>query len=247
MIQPPRRTILSCAALCLAAASGCATGQGAFPGLTSLAPQPRADVLWEATFDDLDPEEWRNVEVRGRSAYAIVQLDGRSCLEAQSRGSGSILLRPTRYDPDVFETLSWRWRVDRPVDKEDLRRKDGSDAPARVYVYFDTPGLPGQKRSLDYVWSLTLPPGTAMNSPYSSASKIIVVDGGRQAVGQWHTVVRNIEEDYERHFGGNVPYVVAVGVMTDSDNTRGESLAFVDDLRVMRRGGASGPSETPAR
>jgi hypothetical protein len=240
MILPPRRTIgIACAAVCLSA-FGCATQQITVPVLPPLIGPPAPDLFWHEPFDALDTEQWRNVEVRGISDYAVVQLDGRSCLRASSRGAGSILLYPLRYEADTYEVLTWQWRVDHPVPGEALKRKDGSDAPARVYVYFDTPGLPWQKRSLDYVWSLTLPEGTLINSAYSAASKIIVVSGGEDEVGRWRTVSRNLQDDYRRAFGGDVPHVVALGLMTDSDNSKGESLAFFDEVRVTRRPGRGG-------
>jgi hypothetical protein len=115
-----------------------------------------------------------------------------------------------------------------------LGRKDGSDASARVYVYFETPGLPWQKRSLDYVWSTALPAGTILESAYSKTSKIIVVDTGTDSRGQWRGAVRNIEDDYRRCFGENPPAVVSIGVMVDTDNTRSDALAYFDDIRVSR-------------
>lgn len=241
MIPSPRRTIIVIVT-CVAAAS-CAAQQFTVPVLPPLISPPKPDLLWHEPFDELDPEHWRDVEVRGHSDYAVVQLEGRSCLRASSRLSGSILVHPTRYDADTYEIVSWQWRVEHPVAGEALRTKNGSDAPARLYVYFDTPGLPWQKRSIDYVWSSSLPEGTELTSAYSSSSKIIIVDGGPGRVGQWRTITRNVQDDYRRLFGGKLPDVVAIGIMTDSDNSDGESLAFFDELRVMRRRGSG---ETPA-
>ncbi|MDP3703841.1 MAG: DUF3047 domain-containing protein, partial [Candidatus Omnitrophota bacterium] len=125
-------------------------------------------------------------------------------------------------------------RVDQLPTGEALERKDGSDAAARVYVYFETTGLPWQKRNIDYVWSATLPVGTILDSAFSSASKIIVVESGTGSVGQWRRVQRNLRADYARCFGEDPPDVVAIGVMTDADNTRGEALAYYDDLRISK-------------
>jgi hypothetical protein len=175
------------------------------------------------------------VEVRRRTDYSAVELDGRSCLRAHSRHGGSILLAPVSFDPETFEWFSWSWRVDRLVEGEALQRKNGSDASARVYVYFETGGLPWQKRNLDYVWSASLPVGTVLESAFSSASKIIVVESGAASLGRWRTVQRNLEADYERCFGkGPLPKVIAIGIMTDTDNTGGEALAYFDDMRISR-------------
>ena len=200
-----------------------------------LLPSPKPSTLFVEPFDALDTTRWREVEVRGRTQYAIDELDGSRVLKASSHPGASILLCPFRFDPDTYEWLSWRWRVDRLLEREDLTRKEGSDAVARVYVYFETPGLPWQKRSLDYVWSAHLPIGTIVNSAFSNQSKIIVVDSGPEQLGTWQTVHRNIEEDYKRCFGQNPPYVVAIGLMTDADNTHSEAVAYFDDLMITRQ------------
>jgi hypothetical protein len=66
-----------------------------------------------------------------------------------------------------------------------------------------------------------LPIGTAFNSPYSSGTKIIVVQSGRALTGTWVTEERNVLSDYERFFGKGEKHPVAQGIaiLTDSDNT----------------------------
>ena len=193
-----------------------------------------AGVVWFEPFDVLDSGRWRQVEVRGRTEYSVVDLDGRRCLKAESRGAASILLSSIIVDPKTDAWLSWEWRVDQLVDGEALGRKAGSDAAARVYVYFDSPGMIWQRHSIDYVWSASLPVGTVLDSAFSSASKILVAESGPQTLGQWRAVVRNIDDDYERCFGKEPPKVIAVGVMSDTDNTRGAALAYFDELRISR-------------
>jgi hypothetical protein len=202
------------------------------PFVASLSSRP--SVLFEEPFETLDAAQWHEVEVKGQTDYGLATLEGNACLQAHSHSGASILLHLVRFDPDVYKWLSWRWRVDQFVQGEALRTKGGSDASARVYVYFDTPGLPWQKRSLDYVWSSTLPEGTVLESAYSKTAKIIVVQHGAAAQGQWQLVTRNIEDDYRRCFGGSVPDVVSIGVMVDADNSHGEGLAYFDDIRISR-------------
>ena len=46
---------------------------------------------------------------------------------------------------------------------------------------------------------------------------------------------RNLQDDYERCFGtSKLPKVIAIGLMSDTDNTHGEALAYFDELRVTR-------------
>ena len=142
------------------------------------------------------------------------------------------MLRKVGMNPAASPWLSWAWRVDRFVDGEDLYRKERSDASARIYVYFDTPGLPWQKRSIDYVWSAKLPVDTLLDSPFSSTSKMIVVTSGVDKIGQWQQVERNVSDDYQRCFHAQPPRIGAIGLMTDTDSAGGHALAYYDDMQL---------------
>jgi len=152
-----------------------------------------------------------------------------------------------RYRSEAYAWLSWQWRVDHLVDGEDLTRKDGSDAAARVYVYFNSRGLPWQKRNIDYVWSRSLPVGTILDSAYSAESKILVVESGPEALGKWRAVRRNIQQDYEWCFHHAPPDVVAIGVMSDTENTKGQALTYFDTLMVSRSSVASAPASAASQ
>ena len=202
------------------------------PLFSQSAPDPA--TIFQEPFDRLDPVRWREVAIKGATRYQIEPLDGAGSLQASSQSGASILVTSLRVDPRTHPWLTWRWRIDRFVEGEDLRRKEGSDASARVYAYFDTPGLPWQKRNIDYVWSATLPVGTMLESPYSKHSKILVVESGRDHPATWRTVERNLLDDYRRCFGADPPTLVALGLMTDTDSTHTDALAYYDDLALGR-------------
>ena len=208
---------------------------GAFkpPLLPSLAPS-RPLTLFHEPFNGIDPAHWREIEASGRTTYTVENLDGLRALKAHATGGASILLATFRFDPKQYPWVSWRWRIDQAVVGEDLAHKPGSDASARIYVYFDTTGLPWQKRSLDYIWSTSQPADTLLTSPYSKNSKMLIVEFGGDRTGRWTTVSRNVRDDYRRCFGEDAPDVVAIGVMTDSDNTKSDVVAYYDDLMVTR-------------
>ncbi len=215
----------------VALSAGCGSGR-----LSSIvAPSSRAStssVGWTEHFEQLDRQRWREVVFTGHTQYEAVTLDGRRCLKASSHHSASLLVSRARFNPHREPWLSWDWRVDHFVEREALARKEGSDAAARVYVYFNTWGLPWQKHSLAYVWSSTLPVGTIVTSPFASTTKMLVVEQGPQALGQWRRERRNLVDDYMRAFHTSPPAVLAIGLMSDSDNTHSESLAYFDELRV---------------
>ena len=206
-------------------------------------PAPKPPIAWTEPFDALKLDEWRDVEVKGHTAYEAVELSGRRCLRATSHAAASILLHALRVDIDDHRWFSWDWRVDQLVEGEALHEKRGSDAAARVYVYFESNGLPWRKRNIDYVWSATLPVGTMLESAFTSTSKIIVVESGAASLGTWRHVTRNVAADYVRCFSGKPPRAIAVGLMTDADNTGTSALAYFDDLQFTR----TAPDATVAR
>lgn len=203
----------------------------AVPSVSELQPLG-LPVFWSESFDTLDLARWREVELWHQTRYEIAELEGQRCLRATSHRGASILLTAVKFRPATYPWLSWRWRIEQPVDHEDLTRKEGSDASARVYVYFDSKGLPWQKRNIDYVWSSTLPLETLLTSPFSSSSKILVVDGGAATIGKWRVIERNLNDDYRRVFGEAPSRVVAIGLMTDTDTMGGDAQASFDELRV---------------
>ena len=204
------------------------------PSLSSepISPEAGAIPLWTESFDTLDSHRWREIEIGGQTTYDIVDLEGQKCLRASSHHGASMLVTSVRFRPDQYPWLSWRWRIEQSVVGEDLQRKEGSDASARIYVYFDSKGLPWQKRNLDFVWSDHLPLNTLFSSAFASTSKILVVDGGAATVGKWRLIERNLAEDYRRAFGELPTRVIAVGIMTDTDTMGGDVVTYYDEFRV---------------
>ena len=245
--QSPRVTILCC---CVGAAwlTGCARRMLPVAAPPSpVQPQPAA-TLFAESFDQLDAARWKEIEVKGKTRYALEELDGDYSLKADSRGGhASILLAPMRVTPSADVWLSWRWRVEQPVVAEDLHTRKGSDAAARVYVYYDIKGLPWQKRSVDYAWSSLLPTETVLSSPFSKESQLIVANSDG-TLGVWQTVRRNLRADYLRCFGEEPPDMVAIGLMTDTDSTGGDATAYYDDVILTREppAGQAAPPVPPA-
>jgi hypothetical protein len=79
-----------------------------------------------------------------------------------------------------------------------------------------------------YVWSSDAPVGTIAPNTYTGKIQMIVVDGSRD--GKWHEFRRNVLEDYRRAFGEDPWDIVAVGVMTDSDNSHEKARAQYGDI-----------------
>jgi len=203
------------------------------------------------------PAPWRIVtlpKLPKHTRYDIVPLDGAPVLRARADGSYANLLHPL--NGEKGQRLSWRWRVERPIERADLTRKDADDVPARVCVLFDLPldrlsfadrvkvelgralfdrDLPAA--SICYVWDGRLAPGTWLANAYTDRVQTLVLRRGDY--GTWADEARDLATDFARAFPhearGGLPPLTAIGVSADGDNTGGMSLAYFGDLRLETR------------
>ncbi|MEY4265066.1 MAG: hypothetical protein RL373_1634, partial [Pseudomonadota bacterium] len=60
--------------------------------------------------------------------------------------------------------------------------------------------------------------------------KMIVVDSGNEHLGYWRHHQRNITEDFKKAFEENPGRLIALGLMTDTDNTKSEVQAIYGDI-----------------
>jgi len=188
-----------------------------------------------------------------RTEYRLVDSGQGVVLEARADGSASGFYRRVRFDPMRYPVVEWRWRVVQPLPEADPRIASREDSAARLVISFHGDadkldfqerftlrlykGLSGEKlpfAMLMYVWSSDAPVGTIAPNVHTEKIQMIVVDNGATRTGVWREFRRNILEDYRRAFGDDPWDVVAVGVMTDADNTRQKARAQYGDITFLR-------------
>jgi len=67
---------------------------------------------------------------------------------------------------------------------------------------------------------------------FVGAKHAVAVNSGRERVGDWVTVERDIVADYRQAFGEAPPPIVGVAIMSDSDNTGEQATAWYGDVRL---------------
>ncbi len=156
---------------------------------------------------------------------------------------------------DQTPLLSWRWRVDRGLDISDEKVKKGDDFAARVYVMFRLDRsrastllrlrhrlakllygeeVPGS--ALNFVWASRLAPGTVWNNPFEPNAKMIALERGAKASWQSETV--DIAARYAELFGVPTPPLMALAIMSDSDNSCQKTQARFGAFRFLSAPGA---------
>ncbi len=173
---------------------------------------------------------WTEKGFAGHTDYQLVTLDGQTVLQARSKAAASGLVRKIKIDLGKTPYLNWRWKIDHTLGHPDERSKQGDDYPARVYVVFSGGAFFWRTRAVNYVWSSSQPMGAQWANAYTGNVRMIAVRAGQALKGQWVTERRNIREDFKLLFGTDIRYLDAVAVMSDSDNTGGEALAWYGDI-----------------
>jgi hypothetical protein len=200
------------------------------------------------------PAPWHVVglprQTKPFTRFTVAELDGQRVLRVESDHAYGHLVHPL--DHVHAATLTWRWRVDRPIVGADLYHRHGDDNALRVCAMFDMPPsqVPFFERSLwramqslaaeplatanvCYAWSQELPDGALVINPFTARIRSIVVHG---APGQWSTQTHDLASDFLRAFGDeahDVPALIGIAIGADADNTGSHSLGYVGDVRLV--------------
>ena len=201
--------------------------------LTAIA-TAETDEISFGSFAESGLKGWTKKIFQDETDYRIVKDAGQNVLQAKSSAAASGLVFEVEYDPQEYQILEWRWKIDHILAKGDSRSKSTDDYAARVYVVFPHWFFPKTK-TLNYIWANRLPKDAVQPNAYTSNAMMIAVESGNAMAGQWISVRRNIVADYRRAFGEDPPHVGAIAIMTDTDQT-GESVrAWYGDIVARRQ------------
>ena len=186
--------------------------------------------------------------------FSVVDVDGKRAVKIEADESYGNLVHPLKANAPAH--LAWQWRVEQPIEAADLRQKSGDDNAVKVCVFFDEPigqlsfverqalryfrarsTEPIPAATLCYVWDTHLPPGTALDNPFTRRMRYFVLESGAAQLDRWVAERRDLAADFRRVFGSEcptVPPVVGVSIGADADNTHGHSVAYVGDLSLER-------------
>lgn len=178
---------------------------------------------------------WEKKVFRGETVYTPVIDESRPALKAESRSTASALIYRVSLDPQTYPRLSWSWKIVRTIGKGDERTKAGDDYAARVYVVFPST-LFWRTRAVNYIWANRLPRGAFLPNVYTGNAAMVAVESGDGNAGRWIDEERDLVGDYRRAFGEDPPKVGAVAIMTDTDNTWEEAVAWYGAIRFLPPG-----------
>ncbi len=198
------------------------------------------------------PSNWKPLtfkKIERHTVYSLAKDEDSVVVKAVSEASASGLTREIKIDPKEYPIVQWRWKVENIFKKGDVRRKEGDDYPARLYITFEYDSsklnffektkfeavrlLYGQYppiAAINYIWESTAPVGTIVPNPYTDRVMMIVLESGSTKLNQWVNEERNLYEDFKKAFGYEPPTISGVAIMTDSDNTGEQAIAYYGDI-----------------
>lgn len=175
--------------------------------------------------------KWDKKSFKGETSYKLVVENGRTVIQADSKGAASGLYSKVNLDPNTFRYLSWSWKIKAPIAAGYENKKSGDDYAARVYVVF-----PGrffwQTKAINYIWANHLPKSQTAPNAFSSNAMMVAVESGTEQTGKWITEKRDILADYRRLFGTEPQRIGAIAIMTDTDNTGAEATAWYGEISI---------------
>ena len=224
-----------------------------FPSV-AIPQEGKESLFLKEGFDTLD--NWKPLyfpKIRKHTSYTIEADDHERYLKAESSASASALIYKKEFNVHEYRNVRWRWRAENVYEKGDYGTKAGDDYPLRIYITFKyDPQKAGRLEKLHYKAAKLLygeyPPHSALNyvwanketaerivtSPYTSKTKIIIVEKGPIRVGSWQAKEADILKDYKEAFGEAPPAEASIAIMNDSDNTGEGSISYIDYIEIHK-------------
>ncbi len=186
--------------------------------------------------------------------FSFANDSGTTVLKIASKQSASSVAIPITSAATSMALLSWRWKVSNVVASANIRRKDGEDFAARVYVFFDVPleslsfiernkirlarmmsGTDVPTAAICYVWDNQAAIETIVPSTFTDRVRMIVLQSGAQKANTWVSQSRDVAADFQRAFGHAAPAITGVAVGSDTDQSGENVTTWFGDVRFNAR------------
>lgn len=196
---------------------------------------------------DTSQATWQHYRLPGKqpTTFIYTRAEGRPAMAVTAVASASMLRKTVRLEPAALGKLRFSWKVPALIDGADLTLREGDDSPVRVVLAFEgdrskfsarnamlselARALTGEElpyATLMYVWGNHRTPGTVLINPRTDRIRKLVLESGPGRLNRWLDYERDIRADYEKAFGEAPGALLAIGIMTDTDNTGGYARAW---------------------
>lgn len=165
-----------------------------------------------------------------------------------------MLRQSIRIEPDKLGSIGFSWKVPQLIPGADLTRRETHDSPVRLVMAFEgdrsefsvknamlselSRTLTGEELPyaiLMYVWCNACMPGDVFIHPRTDRIREIVLEAGPAHLGRWLDYQRDIRADYQKAFGAAPGALLGVGIMTGTDNTRQNAVAWYGPISLSEQ------------
>lgn len=207
-----------------------------------------SETLLKEDFNDMSAWESVKFEKIERLSTYTTSSSG---LLLESQNSASALRLKGKHDIKEFPIITLKWKATLCDIFGDPQSKSGDDYPLRLYVAWEYDpseadwsekvlygilklfyGEYPPKAALNYVMSPKKIEQTSFSSPYTDKVKVIPLDSCEEHLGKWAEHRINVIDDYTKLFGNTPSGKVTLGIMADSDNTKGKSSANIAYITI---------------
>ena len=184
-----------------------------------------------AQFSSNKMEGWQDKILSGSTHYQIVTLNNERVLKAESHSSASGIFKEQRIDLLKTPYLNWRWRIENRLGKLDEQSKSGDDYSARIYVLIDGGWAFWKTKAINYVWANNTKKDAVWPNAFAGKSAMMIAIRSKEdQTGTWYQEKRNVLDDLKQQFGSDIRYIDGVALMTDTDNAKGNAIAYYGDI-----------------
>ncbi|MFH2124686.1 MAG: DUF3047 domain-containing protein [Pseudomonadota bacterium] len=191
--------------------------------------EPMKTAIGDFATDGL--KGWEEKSFSGKTEYQLVTDGTETVVKATSQAAASGLFKKQRIDLQQTPYLNWRWRVDKTLQALNEQTKSGDDYGARIYVVVDGGLFFWQTKAINYVWASTSPKGKSWPNAFAGKSAMMLaLRSSTDKTASWYQEKRDIAGDLKEFFGTEIRYIDAVAIMTDTDNSGQETIAYYGDI-----------------
>jgi hypothetical protein len=198
--------------------------------------------------------QWKAVALpmKRRTEYRAIKHKGQNAIRANALSSASGI--EAKLNVDLLKTpyVTFSWFAESLIAGADNAEKATEDSPLRVILSFegdkDTLSAKEQRfhdkarlltgrdlpfATLMYIWENQKPIDAVITNPHTTTIKKIVVSSGVKDLKKWMIFKRNIVADYVAAFGTQPGKLIAIALMSDTDNTGTDVTAYYGDLMLL--------------
>jgi len=175
------------------------------------------------------PKGWELDDKKKPIDISLVKEGDQIAVRFKSENSAFGIYNTQDFDIRDYPFLNWEWKVSKLPAGGTFLDSDKDDQGAQIYVSFGSLSWYNKPfvKAVGYYWSSTLPVGTEGPCPTWGKSQVIVVETGKEKIGEWVAEKRNVYEDYVRLFDDKKPSdVSALRLYTNSQHTETGSEVY---------------------